>query len=79
MMSPNLFENLKKQIPGCSITLSDSTKRSDGDWHARWTFVVKNCNGERLFESPWFGYETVDEALFNMSICLTDYMKTKNG
>jgi hypothetical protein len=72
-----LFENLKRQIPGCSITLSDSTKRSDGEWHARWTFVVKDCNGRPLFLSaPWFGYETLNEAILALSECLECYTKT---
>jgi hypothetical protein len=78
-----LLENLKRQIPGCSITLSDSTKRSEGEWHSRWTFVVRDCNvggtGERLFESPWFGYETLNEAISALSECLECYTKTSEA
>jgi hypothetical protein len=75
-MSEEFLEELKRQIPGCSITLRDSTKRSDGEWHARWTFSVTDCNGKPLFESPWFGYKTADEAVDDMSRCLEHYMKT---
>jgi hypothetical protein len=75
-MSEEFLEKLKKQIPGCSVTLKDSTKRSDGEWHARWTFLVTDCNGKPLFESFWFGYKTAAEALDAMSGCLDYYMKT---
>ena len=75
-MDSELLEELKRQIPGCSITLRDSTKRCDGEWHARWTFSVTDCNGRILFESaPWFGYKTVNEALFAMSGCLEHYTR----
>jgi hypothetical protein len=75
-MDLKIFEKLKKEIPGCSITLEDSTKRSDGEWHARWTFNVKGSpSGPILFESNWFGYRTVDEALFEISKSLTEYMQ----
>lgn len=65
-MDTKIFERLKKIHPGFSITLSDATKRSDGEWHARWTYLVKDCNGEKLFESDWWGYETANEALFQL-------------
>lgn len=62
-MNNKIFEHLKKTHPGFSITLSDATKRFDGEWHSRWTYLVKDCNDEKLFESDWSGYETANEAL----------------
>lgn len=78
-MSEEFLEKLKKQIPGCSVTLKDSTKRSDGEWHTRWTFLVTDCNGKPLFESFWFGYKTAGEALFAMSDCLEHYTRTRSA
>lgn len=60
------FESLKTQFPGFSITISDSTKRSDGEFHAKWTYEVRNCNREVIFRSTWWGYDTVDEAMFQL-------------
>ena len=60
------FERLKNEFPGFSITISDSTKRSDGEWHARWTYEVRNSNREIIFRSEWWGHETADEALFQL-------------
>ena len=63
MAYTKIFELLKKIHPGFSLTLSDATKRSNGEWYARWTYLVQDCNGGKLFESEWWGHKSADEAL----------------
>ena len=65
---------LKKAIPGFSVTISDSSKRIDGEWHGRWTYTVKDCNGDRLFESDWDGFLTLGEAASCMTRDLRHYL-----
>ena len=78
MMDLKFFERLKDAIPGFSVTISDSSKRIDGEWHGRWTYTVKDCNGDRLFESEWDGFESLDEAVFRMSRDLQRYLESTN-
>ncbi len=74
MMDLNFLENLKKEIPGFSFTISDDTKRIDGDWHSRWTYSIRDSNGKTLFESDWDGFVTLSEAISSLSKVL-DYYK----
>jgi hypothetical protein len=75
-MDLNLLEFIKEKIPGFSVTISDSSKRIDGEWYARWTYTVKDCNGSRLFESDWDGFLTLDEAICSMHHDLKGYLNS---
>jgi hypothetical protein len=43
---------------GGTLQIKRVPKHMDGDWHLRWTFMVKDRSGNSLL-SPWEGYETL--------------------
>lgn len=53
--------------PGYSFTIADETKRSDGEWHSRFTWLLRNAKNEYDVESVWWGFDTIQDAINDLS------------
>ena len=52
--------------PGYSFTIKDATKRSDGEWHSRWTWEL-HTNDHDTIDCDWWGFDTMHDAMDNLA------------
>lgn len=63
---------LEKRLPDdYTLMISKSLKRDQGDWWDRWTWILNS--GYKHYESTWFGFSTLQEALEDLSTYLELY------
>ena len=63
---------LEKRLPDdYTLMISKSLKRDDGDWWDRWTWTLNSSY--KHYESTWFGFSTLQEALEDLSTYLELY------
>ena len=61
--------------PGYTFTISHTPKRDDGEWRDRWTWqLIPSSNiGKRIHVSRWFGFQSMKEALEDLTTYLESY------